>query len=110
MLAARHRLPPRHPESVQQALVRDGIPKGIRGPLRSYQLARDSGRVTAEDILRAAGNARSIDEEPAGSEFSRRSCFPQSPMPKIEFSLGAEPHQFAGHDAEADQVPKPRAR
>jgi len=31
-LAARHRLPPRHLEPVLQALVRDGILKGVRGP------------------------------------------------------------------------------
>ncbi|HMA57175.1 MAG TPA: Rrf2 family transcriptional regulator [Pseudolabrys sp.] len=31
-IAARHRLPPRHLEPVLQALVRDGILKGIRGP------------------------------------------------------------------------------
>jgi hypothetical protein len=32
-LAARYRLPPRHLEPILQALVRDGILKGIRGQL-----------------------------------------------------------------------------
>ena len=39
-LAARHKLPPRHLEPVLQALVRDGILKGVRGPHGGYELAR----------------------------------------------------------------------
>jgi Rrf2 family protein len=53
-LAARHRLPPRHLEPVLQALVRAGILKGIRGPHGGYELGRESNRITADDILRAA--------------------------------------------------------
>ena len=56
-LAARHKLPPRHLEPVLQALVREGILKGVRGPHGGYALARDNKRITAEDILRAAGRA-----------------------------------------------------
>src|SRR5471030_2902493 len=52
-LAARHTLPARHLEPVLQALVRDGILKGIRGPRGGYELARECRRVTADDILRA---------------------------------------------------------
>ena len=54
-LAARHSLPARHLEPVLQALVRDGILRGIRGPRGGYELARERRRVTADDILRAAG-------------------------------------------------------
>ena len=43
-LAARHKLPPRHLEPVLQALVRDGILKGMRGPHGGYELARDRER------------------------------------------------------------------
>ena len=57
VLAARHRLPPRHLEPVLQALVRDGILKGIRGPHGGYELGRDRNRITADDILRAATTA-----------------------------------------------------
>jgi Rrf2 family protein len=57
VLAERHGLPPRHLEPVLQALVRDGILKGIRGPRGGYELARERRRVTAIDILRAAGAA-----------------------------------------------------
>src|SRR5215813_14793125 len=53
-LAARHKLPPRHLEPVLQALVREGILKGIRGPHGGYELGRERRRITAEDILRAA--------------------------------------------------------
>jgi Rrf2 family protein len=54
-LAVRHALPARHLEPVLQALVREGILKGIRGPRGGYAIARDRKRITADDILRAAG-------------------------------------------------------
>src|ERR1700732_3486013 len=63
-LAARHKLPPRHLEPVLQALVRDGILQGIRGPHGGYDLAREHKRITAEDILRAAGSAEEAGEPP----------------------------------------------
>lgn len=66
-LAARHKLPPRHLEPVLQALVRDGILKGIRGPHGGYELARDRKRVTAEEILRAAGSVEDAEEPLLGS-------------------------------------------
>jgi Rrf2 family protein len=61
-LASRHKLPPRHLEPVLQALVRDGILKGIRGPRGGYALGRERRRISAGDILRAAG---STDEDSA---------------------------------------------
>jgi len=63
-LASRHKLPPRHLEPVLQALVRDGILKGIRGPRGGYELARERKRITAEDIVRAAGKAEEESEPP----------------------------------------------
>ncbi len=63
-LATRHRLPPRHLEPVLQALVRHGILKGIRGPRGGYELAREQRRITADDILRAAGTIDEIDAQP----------------------------------------------
>jgi Rrf2 family protein len=59
-LAARNTLPPRHLEPVLQALVREGILKGTRGPRGGYELGRERRRISAEDILRAA---HSLDEE-----------------------------------------------
>jgi Rrf2 family iron-sulfur cluster assembly transcriptional regulator len=61
-LATRHRLPPRHLEPVLQALVRHGILKGIRGPRGGYELAREQRRITADDIIRAAGTADELNE------------------------------------------------
>src|SRR4051812_15068127 len=63
-LAARHNLPPRHLEPVLQALVRDGILKGVRGPHGGYELARERRQITAEDILRAAGSVEDAGEPP----------------------------------------------
>ena len=67
-LAARHRLPPRHLEPVLQALVRDGILKGIRGPHGGYELARERSRITADDILRAASTAEDADAAAAPAQ------------------------------------------
>jgi Rrf2 family iron-sulfur cluster assembly transcriptional regulator len=64
VLAARHRLPPRHLEPVLQALVRDGILKGIRGPHGGYELARERNRITADDILRAAATDEETEQVP----------------------------------------------
>jgi len=61
-LAARHNLPARHLEPVLQALVRMGILKGIRGPRGGYELARERRRITADDILRAAGTIEETDD------------------------------------------------
>jgi Rrf2 family protein len=61
-LALRHRLPPRHLEPVLQALVREGILRGIRGPRGGYELAREQRRITVDDILRAAGTTDEIDD------------------------------------------------
>lgn len=63
-LAARHELPPRHLEPVLQALVHEGILKGIRGPRGGYELARPQSDISAEDILRAASTAEDVDCTP----------------------------------------------
>jgi Rrf2 family iron-sulfur cluster assembly transcriptional regulator len=66
-LAERHGLPPRHLEPVLQALVREGILKGIRGPGGGYELARERRSITAEGILRAAGADDEDEEGPLSS-------------------------------------------
>ncbi len=63
-LAQRHRLPPRHLEPVLQALVRDGILKGIRGPRGGYELGRDARRISAAEIVRAAGTVEDLGDMP----------------------------------------------
>jgi Rrf2 family transcriptional regulator, iron-sulfur cluster assembly transcription factor len=86
-LAARHGLPPRHLESVLQALVRDGILKGIRGPRGGYELARERRRVTANDILRAAGTVEEVDEQPADSELLSKVVLPALASAEQEFGV-----------------------
>src|ERR1700756_4295787 len=66
-LAARHGLPPRHLEPVLQALVREGILKGIRGPGGGYELACERRSISAESILRAAGSAEEDEEASTSS-------------------------------------------
>lgn len=56
-LANRQGLPPRHLEPVLQALVHEGILRGVRGPRGGYELGRDQHQITAVEILRAAGTA-----------------------------------------------------
>src|SRR5262249_40619435 len=75
-LASRHGLPPRHLEPVLQALVRCGILKGIRGPRGGYELARDRRRVTANDILQAAGTVEESEEPQSGSELVTKVVLP----------------------------------
>lgn len=77
-LANRHRLPPRHLEPVLQALVREGVLKGIRGPRGGYQLAREAREITADQILRAIGT---LEEE--GEPIARSSLLAQVVMPAM---------------------------
>jgi Rrf2 family protein len=64
-LANRHHLPPRHLEPVLQALVRQGILRGVRGPRGGYELAREESEIGADEILRAAGTVDDHDDGPA---------------------------------------------
>jgi Rrf2 family protein len=86
-LAARHGLPPRHLEPVLQALVRYGILRGIRGPRGGYELARDRRRVTANDILRAAGTVDEADEVQVGSDLLTKIVLPAMANAEQEFGI-----------------------
>jgi Rrf2 family transcriptional regulator, iron-sulfur cluster assembly transcription factor len=66
-LAARHGLPPRHLEPVLQALVHDGILRGVRGPHGGYSLARERGHIAIDEIVRAAATVRDRDEDAVAS-------------------------------------------
>ncbi|HEY2136358.1 MAG TPA: Rrf2 family transcriptional regulator [Xanthobacteraceae bacterium] len=63
-LAVRHGLPPRHLEPVLQALVREGILKGIRGPGGGYELAGEPRDITAAQILQATEMIDDADQSP----------------------------------------------
>ena len=69
LLAARHDLPPRHLETLLQALVCAGILKGMRGPRGGYALARERRRISAGEIARVALQ----DEDENGQEPLPRS-------------------------------------
>jgi Rrf2 family transcriptional regulator, iron-sulfur cluster assembly transcription factor len=83
-LAAR---PPRHLEPVLHALVRCGILKGIRGPRGGYELARERLRVTANDILRAAGTVEETHMPHAGSKLLQRIVLPALAAAEHEFGI-----------------------
>src|ERR1700730_9082183 len=53
-LAARHKLPPRHLETLLQGLVHAKILKGVRGPRGGYELARERDQISAGEIVRTA--------------------------------------------------------
>jgi Rrf2 family protein len=78
-LANRHRLPPRHLEPVLQALVRQGVLKGVRGPRGGYELAREPRRITAQDILRAVGTM----EESGNGAATRSALMADVVMPAL---------------------------
>jgi Rrf2 family transcriptional regulator, iron-sulfur cluster assembly transcription factor len=67
MLAERLDLPPRHLETLLQALVRADILKGVRGPRGGYELARERRRINAAEVVRAVMNG-----EESGSETESR--------------------------------------
>ncbi|MBV8754273.1 MAG: Rrf2 family transcriptional regulator [Hyphomicrobiales bacterium] len=66
-LAARHGLPPRHLEPVLQALVHDGILRGVRGPHGGYALARERDHIGIDEIVRVAATVRDEDDDVAAS-------------------------------------------
>lgn len=63
LLSGRLGLPPRHLETLLQALVHAGILRGVRGPRGGYELARERRRITGGDITRAAMADMSDDFE-----------------------------------------------
>ncbi len=86
-LASRHGLPPRHLEPVLQALVHEGILRGVRGPRGGYELGRSSDSITANEILRAAGT---VEEQPpeavAGSRLIGEVVLPAMAQAETAFA------------------------
>src|SRR5262249_23542757 len=75
----RNALPARHLEPLLQALVREGVLKGVRGPRGGYQLARERRRITVDEILKAAGTI----EPPDAEAMPRSTLLRQVVMPPI---------------------------
>src|SRR5450755_4758121 len=65
-LAARHKLPPRHLETLLQGLVQANILKGVRGPRGGYELARERRKITAGEIVRTAAALSAADPSEIG--------------------------------------------
>jgi Rrf2 family iron-sulfur cluster assembly transcriptional regulator len=84
-LAQRNGLPPRHLEPVLQALVREGLLRGIRGPRGGYALARDPDEITADEILRAADTIEDTGE-PADSPLVAAVVLPAVTQAERAFS------------------------
>jgi hypothetical protein len=76
ILSARHTLPPRHLETMLQALVRAGILKGVRGPRGGYEIVDKLARELAA-AAKDAGIIKRLDAigvEPLGNtptEFAK---------------------------------------
>jgi Rrf2 family transcriptional regulator, iron-sulfur cluster assembly transcription factor len=66
-LAARHKLPPRHLETLLQGLVHANILKGVRGPRGGYELARERRKISAGEIVRTALALTGADPTEIGS-------------------------------------------
>jgi Rrf2 family iron-sulfur cluster assembly transcriptional regulator len=55
-LTARHKLPPRHLETLLHGLAQANILTGVRGPRGGYKLARERQRITVGEIVRIAAS------------------------------------------------------
>jgi Rrf2 family iron-sulfur cluster assembly transcriptional regulator len=66
-LAARHKLPPRHLETLLQGLVHAKVLKGVRGPRGGYELARERRRISAGEIVRTAVGLSTADPDDVDS-------------------------------------------
>lgn len=64
-ITQRQGIPARYLEQTLQALVRNGILQGVRGPRGGYRLARERRRISVGDIVRAAQKDEKAD---AGDE------------------------------------------
>ena len=66
-LAARHKLPARHLETLLQGLVHAKILRGVRGPRGGYELARERRRITVGEIVRNATSLSTANPEDLGA-------------------------------------------
>jgi Rrf2 family iron-sulfur cluster assembly transcriptional regulator len=107
-LASRHRLPPRHLEPVLQALVRQGILRGVRGPRGGYELARSEGDIGADEILRAAGTVEDHNDAPiTGSSLLSNVVVPALERAEETFSAALSRITVADLAKSADKGSKP---
>jgi Rrf2 family iron-sulfur cluster assembly transcriptional regulator len=67
VLAARHKLPPRHLETLLQGLVQAKILRGVRGPRGGYELARERRHIAVGEIVRTAMSLSTAEPEDLGA-------------------------------------------
>jgi len=67
-ISSRHKLPPRHLETLLQGLVHAKILKGVRGPRGGYELARERDQISAGEIVRTALALSTADPADIGSQ------------------------------------------
>ena len=70
-LSERHHLPPRHLETMLQALVRTGILRGVRGPRGGYELAVERRKLKAGEEGCAS---HTIDSSSTGNRITTVCC------------------------------------
>ena len=75
-ISSRHKLPPRHLETLLQRLVHAKILKGVRGPRGGYELARERGQISVERLWATIASSqpclsslRTISSGAAGAVF-----------------------------------------
>ena len=66
-ISSRHKLPPRHLETLLQGLVHAKILKGVRGPKGGYELARERDQISTGEIVRTALALSTADPTDIGS-------------------------------------------
>src|SRR5579884_2024334 len=93
-----------------QTLVRCGILKGIRGPRGGYELARDRRRVTANDILRAAGTVEEAAEPHGGSDLLTKIVLPAMAHAEQEFGVALSRINLEDLARDAQALGKPAAK
>ena len=74
-IGERQGIQPRYLEPVLQALVREGILVGVRGPRGGYRLARERRQVTLGDVVRVLQTLETSDDlldRPARSPLGDR--------------------------------------
>lgn len=74
-IGERQGIQPRYLEPVLQALVREGILVGVRGPRGGYRLARERRKVTLGDVVRVLQALETSDDllhRPARSPLGER--------------------------------------
>jgi len=75
-ITQRQNVPQRYLEPVLQALVREGVMVGVRGPRGGYKLARERRRITLGEIVRIVAVVEGIEEPQTASPLQEQVISP----------------------------------